>query len=182
MQALEQQAEAQNDLSDVLDLGLFGVEHHKRAHADAEGSDAGYVQRDQHAGDGGTDVGTEDNAGGLGQIHDAGIDKAHDHHGGGRRGLDDHGNEDTQQEAEDSIPGQFFQKILHFGTGCQLQPVAHVLHTEQERAQAAQQLNDIGDSHSNPSTVFLPTFFAHPSIVYQVIACNAMLFFLRDGN
>ena len=99
VQTLEQQAKAQNDLADVLYLGLFGIEHHKRTHADAEGGNAGYVQGDQNACDGGTDVGTEDDAGGLSQIHDAGVDKAHDHHSGGGGGLDDHGNEHAQQEA-----------------------------------------------------------------------------------
>ncbi len=154
----------------------FGIEHHKRAYADAEGSNAGYIQSNQNAGDGGTDVGAEDNAGGLRQIHDAGIDKAHDHHGGSRGGLNDHGNKYAQQEAENSVSGQFFQKIFHLGACCQLQSVAHVLHTEQERAQAAQQLNDIGDSHSNPSRVIPFDFFVHTILVYQGIARIAILF------
>ena len=161
MQSLEQKPKAQNDLTDVLYLRLFGIEHQKGTQTDAERSDTGYIQSDQDAGDGGTDVGTEDYAGCLCQVHDTGIDKAHDHYGGGGGGLNDHGDEYTQQEAEDSVSGQLLKKILHLRTGCQLQSVTHIFHTEQECAQAAQQLNDIGDSHGNPSRKRLSTVFAY---------------------
>ena len=84
VQPLEQQTEAQDNLANVLEPGLFGVEHHECANADAEGGDCRHVQSNQDACDGSTNVGTEDNAGGLRQIHNAGIDKAHHHHGCGR--------------------------------------------------------------------------------------------------
>ena len=43
--------------------------------------------------------------GGMGQVHDACVDKAHDHDGGGGRRLNDDGYENTQQEAEEFVPG-----------------------------------------------------------------------------
>ena len=113
VQALEQKAKAQNDLTDVLDLGLFGIEHHKGAHANAERSNAGHIQGDENAGDGGTDVGTEDDAGGLSQVHDAGVDKAHDHHGGSGGRLNHDGDKHAQQKAQKAVSGELFQQILH---------------------------------------------------------------------
>ena len=150
MQSLEQQAEAQNDLADVLVLLLLGIEHQKRPDEDAGRGNAGYIQGDQDAGDGGTDVGAEDHAGGLGQVHDARVDKAHDHDRGSGRGLNDDRHEDAQQKAQKTVPGQLFQQVLHPGPAGDLQSVAHVLHAEQERAQPAQQRNDIGEAHSIP--------------------------------
>ena len=111
---------------------LFAVQHQEGTHKNTERRDSGSIQCDQHAGNGGTDVGTQDNAGGLSQIHDTGIDKAHGHNGGCGGGLDHHGNQQTYQKAQNRITGQLFQQILHAGTGSQCQAVAHVLHAEQE--------------------------------------------------
>ena len=151
VQALEEKAEAQNDLADVLGLLFLGVEHQKRSKEQAEGGNAGYVQGNQDAGDGGTDVGAEDDTGSLGQVHDPGVDKAHDHDGGGRGRLNDHGDQNAQQEAQEPIPGQLLQQVLHFGSGSHLQTVAHVLHSEQEGTQTSQQGNDVGYTHAYSS-------------------------------
>ena len=148
---LEEQAKAQNDLTDVPGLGLLGIEHQECADEQTERSNAGNIQSNQDAGDGGTDVGAENNAGSLGKIHDACIDKAHNHHGGGRGRLDDYGNKDTQQKAQKFIPGQLFQKIFHSGSGSHFQAIAHVLHSEQESTQAAQQGNDVCETHAYSS-------------------------------
>ena len=115
MQSLEQQAEAQNDLADVLVLLLLGIEHQKRPGEDAGRGNAGYIQGDQDAGDGCTDVGAEDHAGGLGQVHNARVDKAHDHDRGSGRGLNDDRHKDAQQKAQKTVPGQLFQQVLHPG-------------------------------------------------------------------
>ena len=155
VQALEQQTEAQDDLADVLILGLLGIEHQEGADEHAERRNAGDIQSNQDGGDGGTDVGAEDDAGGLGQVHNAGVDEAHNHDGGGGGGLNDHGNQRAQQEAQDGVAGQLFQQVLHLGTGCLLQALAHVLHTEQERAQSAQQGNDVGYTHEYSSRIVL---------------------------
>ena len=151
VQALEQQAEAQNDLTDVLGLLFLGIEHEERADENTEGGDAGHVQGNQDAGDGGTDVGAEDDAGGLGQVHDSGIDEAHNHHRGGRGRLNHHRNKHAQQETKNPVSGQLFQQILHLGTGRHFQAVAHVLHSEQEGTQAAQQGNDVCKAHAYSS-------------------------------
>ena len=151
MQALEQQTEAQNHLTDVLGLLFLGIEHQERADKNTEGGNSGHVQRDEDAGDGGADIGAEDDAGSLGQVHDSGIDKAHDHHRGGRGRLNHHRDKYTQQEAQEPVPGQLFQQILHLGTGRHFQAVAHVLHSEQEGAQAAQQGNDVCKAHAYSS-------------------------------
>ena len=135
----------------MLGLLFLGVEHQKRPKEQAEGGNAGYVQGNQDAGDGGTDVGTEDDTGGLGQIHDPGVDKAHDHDGGGRGRLNDHGDQNAQQEPQEPIPGQLLQQVLHFGSGSHLQTVTHVLHSEQEGTQTTQQGNDVGYTHAYSS-------------------------------
>ena len=139
METLEEQTEAQDDLADVFGPLTLGVEHHDRTCGDADGGQGRDVQSDQDRGDGGTDVGAEDDAGGLGQIHDAGVDKAHDHDRGGRGGLDDDRDQGTDEEAHDGFSGQLFQQLLHLGAGRQVQTCAHVVHTEKEGTESAEE-------------------------------------------
>ena len=54
------------------------------------------------SGDGRADIGTHDVSGGLDQTHDAGVNKANDHDGGGPARLHDH-----RGEGSNTHPGEF---------------------------------------------------------------------------
>ena len=84
MKSLEQETEAEDDLTDIL-LSLFlAVEHEERAGCDTYRSDAGDIESNQDTCDGRTDICAENDACRLCKIHDAGIDKAHSHNCGCR--------------------------------------------------------------------------------------------------
>ena len=79
MKSLEQETEAEDDLTDIF-LSLFlAVEHEERAGCDTYRGDAGDIESDQDTSDGRTDICTENDARRLCKIHDAGVDEAHGH-------------------------------------------------------------------------------------------------------
>ena len=81
------------------------------------------------------------------QLHDAAVDKA-DHHTGGGAGALDHGSDaQTQEKALERVVSQFAQDLLQLAAGLLFQRLAHDVHTEQEQGQAAQQGKYIKNSH-----------------------------------
>ena len=98
-------------------------------------------------GDGGADVGTHDDADGLAEGHDAGVDKAHQHDGDGGGGLDGHGDADTQQQALEGVGGHAFEQALQLAAGHFLQALGHQVHAVEEESQATQECEDGKDIH-----------------------------------
>ena len=96
-------------------------------------------QAQDPAGDRGAHVAAHDDADGLVQFHDAAVDKAHHHDGGGAGTLDNGGDAQTQEEALDGAVGQLAQDLLQLAACLLFQRLAHDVHTEQEQGQAAQQ-------------------------------------------
>ena len=78
-----------------------GLEH---LDPDAVALQAGEAQ--QPAGDSGTHIAAHDDADGLMQLHDAAVDEADHHDGGGAGALDDGGHAETEEETFDGIVGQ----------------------------------------------------------------------------
>ena len=113
----------------------------EQLHDEAAALQAG--EGEDPGGHGGTDVGAHDDAHGLLQRHDAGVDEAHHHDGGCRGGLDDGGDRHAKQEALENIGAHFGQDGLQLTAGLTLQCLAHGVHTEEEQCKAAQQGYDV---------------------------------------
>ena len=128
----EQHAQAGQNLTDVLQLGLFHKDHQGHAHKGEQGSQLAYVQGDEQAGDRSTDVGAHDDPDRLIEGHHARVDKANHHDRGGGRRLNDGGDGRTHQHAQKAVGSQSFQNHFHTASGCGLQAGAHHLHAVQE--------------------------------------------------
>ena len=148
----EQHAEAQQNLAEVMELPLFGK--HEDGGADAHGhigqhggleqlhddtvlQGTGGIQTQQLSGDGGADVGAHDDAHGLTQVRDAGVDEAHHHNCGCRRTLDDAGDQGADADGLKDVAGNCFQGFFQLFAGHFLQGVAHGEHAVDEKSQAA---------------------------------------------
>ena len=145
----EEDAQTTQDTAVVVELRLFQKYHHGHAQEGKEGRHSTYVQGDELSGDGGTDVGTHDDPHCLCEGHHTGVDEAHHHDRGGGGGLDDSGDHRTHQYAQHPVGRQLLQDALHPVTGRGLQAGAHHLHSVQKQRQAAQQAQNIGNTHRN---------------------------------
>ena len=81
------------------------------------------------------------------KLHDAAVDKADHHNGGGTGRLNDRGYAQAQEKSLDGIIGQLAQDLLQLAASLLLQRLAHNVHAEQEQGQAAEQGKDIENSH-----------------------------------
>ena len=135
----KEHAQAGQNISVVVNLGLLQKDHHGHAHKGEQGSHGAHVQGDELAGDGGADIGAHDDPHRLFQRHHAGVDEAHHHDSGGGGGLDDRGNARAHQDAQEAVGGQPLQNALHAVARRGLQAGAHHLHAVKEQGQAAQQ-------------------------------------------
>ena len=105
-------------------------------------------------GDGGTDVGAHDDADGLPELEDPGVDQAHHDDGGGRGGLDGAGDQGTQQHSLKDIVGQFFQSLFQAAAREFFQAAAQHGHTVQKQGNSTQQGNDHEEIHGDCSFLF----------------------------
>ena len=147
IQSQKQHSKSKNDLSGVTDIFLLGVKHHGSTDTDTKRCNTGYVQRNDDTGDSRTNVRTHDNAGSLCQIHNSGIDKAHDHNRCRRRRLNDNGYQHTKQKSDHPVTGEFLQQVFHLWSCCKLKSLSHVAHTEQKKAKSPKQQYNVVNSH-----------------------------------
>ena len=154
-----QDGKADHDGADALPLFAFAhiqedaEEGQHRAegggfeHLDPEAVALQTRQTQDPAGDRGADVAAHDHADGLMQLHDAAVDKA-DHHDGGGTGALDHGRDaQTKEEAFEGIIGQLAQDFLQLTAGLLFEGLAHDVHTEQKQGQTAKEGKDIENRH-----------------------------------
>ena len=104
-------------------------------------------QRQQPAGNSGTNVGTHDDADGLVQFHQTGVDEADRHNGGGAAGLNNGGDRYAQQQRPDGAGSHGGEDALQFAAGGLLQRLAHQVHAIQEHSDAAHQGEHIKNGH-----------------------------------
>ena len=104
-------------------------------------------QRQQPAGNSGTNVGTHDDADGLVQFHQTGVDEADRHNGGGAAGLNNSGDRYAQQQRPDGAGSHGGEDALQFAAGGLLQRLAHQVHAIQEHSDAAHQGEHIKNGH-----------------------------------
>ena len=134
----EKHAEAEDHLTDVLRGRVLheqgndaaGKEQERRVARQVEGRD---LRRDR-----GTDVRAHDHADRLGQVHQRRVHEADHHHVRGRRALDQHGHQNTDQDGRDALPGYHFQDDLQFVAGSVFQSCRHDGHAVQEKPDAAE--------------------------------------------
>ena len=104
-------------------------------------------QADDLAGYGGADVRPDDDAQGLAHRQDARADQAGCNDDGGRGRLDQCRDRDAQDKRLERVVGHLFHDVLHGAGGVFLQGIAHQAHAVQEHGQAAQQGQDIKETH-----------------------------------
>ena len=84
---------------------------------------------------------------GLMQLHDATVDKADHHNGGGAGGLDHGGDAEAKEKALEGVIGQLAQNFLELATRLFFQCLAHDVHAEQEQSKATQKRKEVEDCH-----------------------------------
>ncbi len=83
-----------------------------QAYADAgEAEIENRVEGDDLGGNGGADIRSQDDSQGLGEAHEAGVHKAHQHDRGSRGTLDERGNHGSREQAAEAIPGNRIQEF-----------------------------------------------------------------------
>ena len=160
----EQKAQPQQDLAHDLPAAAPLKEHEEHdAHrcqqrAQDRGLEQGQkdvvgrnvAQPEELRGDRGADVGAHDNSHSLGQLHDAGIDEAHAHYGGGGGALNQTRDQSAKQDSLEHVAGQSFQNTLQPTAGELLQTVGHGGHAEQEGRDCTYQGDHISCVHKFP--------------------------------
>ena len=100
-------------------------------------------QAEDPGSDCGAHIGAHDHIDGLAQRHQSGVDKAHHHHRGGGGGLDHRRDSQAGEKARRFAGGQPAQHGFQSLTGAALQRAAHLVHAEEEKAQTADQRQNI---------------------------------------
>ena len=113
----------------------------EQLHKKVTALDAG--QAEDPGGDRGSHVGAHDHIDGLAQRHQSGVDKAHHHHRGGGGGLDHRRDSQAGEKARRFAGGQPAQHGFQSRAGPAFQRAAHLVHTEEEKAQTADQRQNI---------------------------------------
>ena len=80
---------------------------------------------------------------GLLEAHKAGIHKTHHHHSGGTRTLDKGCNSDTCQHTGDTVLGHYAQNIAESVARNFLQPLAHHLHSIEEKTDGTKETEEV---------------------------------------
>ena len=192
----KQQAQPQRDLADAALVPAFeelveedpqyrqngpqkgGVEEHEQHVVRLD-----IPQPQQLSGDGGADVGPHDDAHGLFQLHDAGVDKAHAHNSGCGGALDQSGDHGAQQDTLPDAVGQPLQNMLQPAAGEFLQAVCHGGHAEQEGGNGAHQGNNVGKLHKVPSNLAFQPFFTNRNIFHtEIIISSPKRFVNKAGS
>jgi len=140
--AVEEHAEAQDDVAQVAQFTAAPLELQGEADGDHQQRVVGELEGDQLRGDGRADVRAQDHAQGLRERHQLGLHEAHEHDRGGAGALDDHGHQRSHRGAQIAVGRQGAQDGAHAAAGCPLQRRTHHVHAEEEQAQAAGQAEE----------------------------------------
>ena len=113
---------------------VFGLEH---LQPDIAALDAGKGK--DPSGEGGADIGAENDIKRLAKLHDTGIDQAHQHYGDRRRGLHRNGNGRAQQHTDPRAGGHRFQQLFQPAARHLFQVAGHNIHAKQKKCQSQYQ-------------------------------------------
>ena len=154
----------QPDADEAEDRAPRGRVHHLGEEAVA--LQAG--QREQPAGDSRTDVCAHNDADGLMQLHQAGVDEADGHNGGGTAGLNDGSDGHAEQQTADGAAGHGGQNALQLTAGGLFQSFPHQVHAIQEHGNAAHQGEHIKNGH--------PVLHIHSLIEFYTIPPSIIMY------
>ena len=126
----EKHTKAQNDLTNVFDQILFNKEVHDRANKQDQRGIGSKIEGCDLSGDRCANVGAHNDADGLSQIHQSGIDKSNHHHVRSRGALDHHRNRQTDDHSNNAILCCVFQDDAHLFAGGIFQAAGHDRHAE----------------------------------------------------
>ena len=138
-QTEKEDAEAKENLAGINPLPVSRKKLKSRSGTNGRQGIGSNFESDQLSGDGGADIGTENNADGLIKRHQTCVDKSHHHDGSGTRGLDDSRNGKPHQGADKTVRGQGGKNFPHFVAGHLLQPLGHDFHAEEKETQPPKQ-------------------------------------------
>ena len=125
-------------------------------------------QREQPAGDSRTDVCAHNDADGLMQLHQAGVDEADSHNGGGTAGLNDGSDGHAEQQTADGAAGHGGQNALQLTAGGLFQSFPHQVHAIQKHGNAAHQGEHIKNGH--------PVLHIHSLIEFYTIPLSIIMY------
>ena len=77
----------------------------------------------------------------------SGVDQADDHDGGGGGGLDGHGNDSAQGQADEGVGSHLFQQQFQLAAGHLFQAPGHDVHAVEEEGQTTDEGEDREDIH-----------------------------------
>ncbi len=149
-QAEEDHPQPHGRHGDVADPISLGKQIDERTDADDWQPVLADLHRQEPAGDRGADVGPHDDADGLGQCHEPAVDESHHHDRRDRAGLNQHGDDRSDRDGQQSVVGHGANQPSQAGAGHRLQSLGHVLHAQQEDTQSAY------DDHDQLQIVGLP--------------------------
>jgi hypothetical protein len=113
LHAEKQHAQPHGHRAEVAQPRPAGEGLGKEADGDQEQRRFGDLESDDLRGNGGADIGAEDDADGLLETHHTRGDKAHDQHRGNRRGLDDRGHGGAGEGGAEPVAGELCKNILY---------------------------------------------------------------------
>ena len=125
-------------------------------------------QREQPAGDSRTDICAHNDADGLMQLHQAGVDEADGHNGGGTAGLNDGSDGHAEQQTADGAAGHGGQNALQLTAGGLFQSFPHQVHAIQKHGNAAHQGEHIKNGH--------PVLHIHSLIEFYTIPPSIIMY------
>ena len=139
----KEHTEAHDDGADIPHQILLQEQVHGSAREENHGCVGAEVKSGQLGGDGGTDIGTHDDADGLRQGHKRGVDEADDHHIGGRGALDHQRDRKAHQHGHEPVAGRLFQNDPQLVACGVAKAGGHERHAVQEQTYASQQGENI---------------------------------------
>ena len=139
----EQDTKAGGDLTVIAVVVLFGIGDDHRAHKGKYRNKRLDIDRQQQRGCGRTDFGTEQNTYTLINVHKSGVYKADNHCVGRRGALNNGGYKQAYHHGDEFVAGDFLEHDPELATCGELQALAHVFHTNQEKTKSAQRHYDV---------------------------------------
>ena len=167
--AVHQNGKAHQDAADIPPLLLFGAHDENDAHQRHHGGETfGLQEVHEHAfaldarqgqdpcRQSRADIGAHDDTDGLPQLHDAGVDQAHQHHRHGGGGLNGDGDTGAQQQTFQRIGGHALEQALQLAAGHFFETFGHGGHAVEEKGQAAAESEYGKDIHADAPLLKFP--------------------------
>ena len=138
LHAIENKPQPHDHSAVVAHTLFFQEKGHRKPDADEQQGILGNLEGDDLGRHGRADVGSHNDADGLGKVHQPGGDEANDQYRGHRGRLDDGGHRGTCGCTREAIGGQFREDFPQAITRDELQSHRHALHAEEKQGKPSQ--------------------------------------------